>query len=56
MGKVKKMFCPKCKSSNVKKEMNVLLAAGAPQQWICEDCGYSNFIFPEITKIKISKK
>jgi transposase-like protein len=51
-----KIFCPKCKSGNVKKEMDILLAIGAPQKWVCRDCGYSSFIFPEITKMKISKK
>ena len=44
---MKKYFCPKCKSTNVIKEMNALLQLGAPQRWGCEDCGYNNFIFPE---------
>lgn len=49
------MFCPKCKSFNVKKEITASLALGAPQNWICNDCGYTNMLFPEL-KTKNSKK
>jgi len=47
-----KMFCPKCKSTNVWREITVSLALGVPQKWICKDCGYSGFIFPELEKMK----
>lgn len=45
-----KMFCPKCKSTNVGKELNVLLVMGVPQQWKCYDCGFMSFIFPELNE------
>jgi len=41
-------FCPKCKSTNVRKKMGALLTRGVPQEWRCNDCGYSSFIFPEL--------
>ena len=50
-----KMVCPKCKSTNVRKEMNALLSLGAPQNWICNDCGYSNIVFPELKNKKLKK-
>ncbi len=40
-------ICPKCKSTNVRKDLNVLLAMGVPQNWICNKCGYYGYIFPE---------
>lgn len=49
---MEKGFCPKCKSENVKKEMNVLSSAGVPQNWICNDCGYHNFLFPVKEKLE----
>lgn len=42
-----KMFCPRCKSIDVRKELGVLLAIGAPQAWVCNKCGYAGDIFPE---------
>ncbi len=50
-----KRICPKCKSEDVRKEMNVLLSAGAPQKWICNKCGYYGHIFPVKTKLKNKK-
>ena len=47
MFKMGKRFCPKCKSTNVSKELNVLLAIGIPQEWKCNECGFTSFIFPE---------
>lgn len=43
-------FCPKCKSFDVKKDITASLAFGVPQNWICNNCGYSNMIFPTIKK------
>ena len=48
-----KMFCPRCRSFNVKVEINASLALGAPQIWMCVDCGYSNYIFPELNEEKM---
>ncbi len=51
-----KTFCPRCKSINVKKDITASLAVGVPQNWICNDCGYSNLIFPELKRrIKLKK-
>ena len=52
---MKVKFCPKCKSSNIEKELNVLLAVGAPQKWICKECGYYGLMFPEINEKNINK-
>jgi len=51
-----KRFCPKCKSENVRKEMNILLALGAPQKWVCNKCGYHGHMFPIKEKLKNIKK
>jgi len=50
---MEKIICPKCKSKNVRKEMGITLALGIPQKWVCENCGYSSHLFPEI---KLNKK
>ena len=50
-----KIFCPKCKSVNVGKELNVLLVLGVPQQWVCYDCGFMSFIFPELNEEKVKE-
>lgn len=42
------VFCPKCKSLDVKKEMNLMLMFGTPQKWVCNKCGFSGHLFPEI--------
>ena len=47
-----KKFCPKCESVNVRMKMNILLAVGVPQEWKCNDCDYSSFIFPELVNEK----
>lgn len=44
------VFCPKCRSVNVTREMGASLALGVPQKWLCNDCGFSNFVFPEMQK------
>jgi len=46
-----KKFCPKCESTNVGMRLNILLAVGVPQEWKCNDCGYSGFIFPELENL-----
>ena len=47
-----KRFCPKCESTNVGMRLNILLAVGVPQEWKCNECGYSGFIFPELEEVK----
>ncbi|MEX2017525.1 MAG: hypothetical protein WD876_03565 [Candidatus Pacearchaeota archaeon] len=53
---MEKRFCPKCKSENVKVNITPSLAMGIPQNWMCNDCGYSNILFPTKTKIKQIKR
>jgi len=50
-----KRFCPRCRSFNVKINITASLVLGAPQNWICNDCGYSNIVFPELKKLKSKK-
>ncbi len=52
---MKKKFCPKCKSVNIEKELNVLLAVGVPQNWRCKECGYYGIVFPKADEKDISK-
>jgi len=52
----KTMFCPKCKSINVRKDLNVLLGAGAPQKWKCNNCGFMGYIFPQAIKCEENKR
>ena len=48
-------FCPKCKSFNVKIDITASSVFGVPQNWICNDCDYSNFVFPELNKLELKK-
>jgi len=51
-------FCPRCKSENVRAGLSATLAVGAPQNWVCNNCGYYGLIFPEKeikTKVKRNK-
>jgi len=43
---MERRFCPRCKSENVNINISASSALGVPQNWICNDCGYSNIIFP----------
>jgi len=51
------VFCPKCKSTDVVKQMD---AAGVPnvgaliQMNICQNCGFQNRIFPEISEDEVN--
>ncbi|MEK6840694.1 MAG: hypothetical protein AABX79_01945 [Nanoarchaeota archaeon] len=53
-----KIFCPKCKSVNVKLDITASASLGAPQMWICNSCGYENYVFPkkQLIKKNINKK
>ena len=50
---IRVMFCPKCKSINIGKELTLTLIFGAPQQWKCNECGFKGHIFPE-KDVKVS--
>ncbi len=44
------MFCPKCKSTNVQKEITFMLMFGVTQEWKCNNCGFKGYIFPQVIK------
>ncbi|MEK6843793.1 MAG: hypothetical protein AABX83_00015 [Nanoarchaeota archaeon] len=41
-------ICPKCKSTNVRKEITIISVIGVPEQWTCNNCGFRGHIFPEV--------
>ncbi len=46
-------FCPKCKSTDVSRNMTALSGAlGTLADWICNDCGFTCEEFPQ-KEIKI---
>ncbi len=45
-----KITCPKCGSTDVKLNITASAAVGAPQMYICNKCGYQNYLFPQIGK------
>lgn len=43
-------FCPKCKSLNIKTDFKYgLIFLGIPPQFICRDCNYKAYMFPEVS-------
>lgn len=48
------VFCPRCKSTNVSGDINILIIMGAPQGWKCNDCGYKAIIFPEAVREELN--
>lgn len=48
-------FCPRCGSEDVKINITPSLVLGIPQNWICNECGYTNLIFPVKVFEKIAK-
>ena len=44
---MKKRFCPKCKSKNIRRDMDAITGAlGSLADWKCDDCGYKAAEFP----------
>ncbi|VVB79175.1 Uncharacterised protein [uncultured archaeon] len=52
---MKPKFCPKCKSEDVEIKITTSASYGSPQNWKCNDCGFSAPEFPELKK-KTKKK
>ena len=45
---MKPRVCPKCKSNNVQIKISPGAAFGAPQMWVCNECGFQSYaVFPE---------
>lgn len=54
-------ICPKCKSLDIIQEapgVSSNIIFGFPTQYRCKNCGFKNYIFPEvdITHVKIKDK
>ena len=48
-------FCPKCKSEDVQINLTPTNVVGTPQNWKCNNCGYTNNSFPEVELNLISQ-
>lgn len=51
MEETKKKFikiCPNCKSNEVKTNFHPRIALGTPTEYLCEKCGFTSVIFPEV--------
>lgn len=42
--------CPKCKSIDIMRDNTIKFegAVGLPSMFICNNCGHSNYLFPEV--------
>lgn len=51
------MICPKCKSPNVHLDNSNPLqpAMGLPPKYVCNNCGYSGYVFPKIKLSELKK-
>lgn len=48
-GKKYAKFCPRCKSSDVSRDISTMQSLGyIPTKYICNKCGFSSFTFPEV--------
>lgn len=49
-------FCPKCSSIEINRDKSTMQSLGyLPTKYICDNCGYSSFNFPEIEIEKINE-
>ena len=49
-------FCPKCISVDINQEKSTMQSLGfLPTKYICSNCGYSSFNFPEINIDELDK-
>ena len=49
-------FCPKCSSGDINQDKSTMQSLGyLPTKYICSNCGYSSFNFPEIEDVKVKK-
>ena len=49
-------FCPKCNSIDVTPDKSTMQSLGfLPTKYICSNCGYSSFNFPEIDINEVDK-
>ena len=48
--------CPKCGSTNVHADLSKdMIAWGGSTRMVCDDCGYSAMLFPEVLKSQAGK-
>jgi predicted RNA-binding Zn-ribbon protein involved in translation (DUF1610 family) len=51
MAKKGKLKCPKCGSTDVKRDLsNPIWGIGIATPYKCQDCGYRSFFFPKYYK------
>ena len=49
-------FCPKCSSIEINQDKSTMQSLGyLPTKYICSNCGYSSFNFPEMNLNKLDK-
>ena len=49
-------FCPKCKSIDINQDKSTMQSLGyLPTKYICNNCGYSSFNFPEMNMNRLHK-
>jgi len=49
-------FCPKCESINIEQDKSTMQSLGyLPTKYICKNCGFSSFSFPEIELDEIQR-
>ena len=49
-------FCPKCNSIDIHQDKSTMQSLGyLPTKYICSNCGYSSFNFPEIEVNELDK-
>lgn len=49
-------FCPKCNSGDIGQDKSTMQSLGyLPTKYICNNCGYSSFNFPEIDVNEVDK-
>lgn len=46
---MKRQYCPRCKSKNIKSDLSASNAfgMGSSDQKICQECGFTGVFFPE---------
>ena len=49
-------FCPKCNSIDISQDKSTMQSLGfLPTKYICNNCGYTSFNFPEIDVNELDK-
>ena len=49
-------ICPKCKSIEIRTNFKPNIGLGAPTEYVCDKCGFTSMIFPEIDVDELKKE